>query len=439
MKIAIIDKLRSYLFIKIPLILILALFITVSLIMTSHKIIFTHEIIPSLQRNAVNYTQYIFEKIGTPPDVTTAKHIAESEGIEIRWEGPGSRWASSPYMPGVKQFNLPSYDETRGIYADMNEAGQCVEIQKGKWRFLFILHHPQESVPYIIQIFKIAILIYITLAIIAIYFAMTWLLKPIKTLHEGVRQISEGNIDYEMATNRNDELGKLVDSFNTMTRKIREMIQSRDKLLQDVSHELRSPLTRMNIALEFMDDNSTKKSIKDDIGEMETMITELLETERLKSQYGGLKLENTNMLGLLNDVCSGFQNQKPGIKIVSFPEDVSLEIDPKRIRILFRNLLDNALRYSQPADYPVEISMRVKNNEITISIQDFGIGIPEQELPFIFEPFYRVDKSRSKKTGGYGLGMSLCKRIMEAHHGIIEITSRPSLGTTVFLKFKNPK
>jgi signal transduction histidine kinase len=80
--------------------------------------------------------------------------------------------------------------------------------------------------------------------------------------------------------------------------------------------------------------------------------------------------------------------------------------------------------------------MREKTDEIIIAVQDFGSGVPEQELPYIFEPFYRVDKSRSKKTGGYGLGMSLSKRIMESHEGTIDITSRLNVGTTVFLKFK---
>jgi signal transduction histidine kinase len=149
-----------------------------------------------------------------------------------------------------------------------------------------------------------------------------------------------------------------------------------------------------------------------------------------------LKLEEVNLRDLVRDICAAYQDQKPGIKMVSFPGDVICKMDAKRMVILFRNLLDNALRYSNPLGYPVEISLREKADEIIISVQDFGQGIPEQELPFIFEPFYRVDKSRSKKTGGYGLGMSLIKRIMEAHGGTVEISSRPNVGTTVFLKFK---
>ena len=87
-------------------------------------------------------------------------------------------------------------------------------------------------------------------------------------------------------------------------------------------------------------------------------------------------------------------------------------------------------------NHATPISLREKTDELTIEVQDFGQGIPENELPFVFEPFYRIDKSRSKKTGGYGLGMSMSKKIMEAHGGTIDITSKLNVGTTVYLKFK---
>lgn len=142
------------------------------------------------------------------------------------------------------------------------------------------------------------------------------------------------------------------------------------------------------------------------------------------------------MLKLVQEVCAGFRDMKPGIKIISFPADIYLNVDPERIAVLLRNIFENSLRYSDSDGYPVEISLRQKSDESIIAIQDFGSGIPEQDLPHIFEPFYRVDKSRSKETGGYGLGMSLGKKIMEAHGGTIEITSRVKVGTTIFLKFK---
>jgi signal transduction histidine kinase len=97
--------------------------------------------------------------------------------------------------------------------------------------------------------------------------------------------------------------------------------------------------------------------------------------------------------------------------------------------------LTNAIKFSAPEDKPVMISVKKQTDSTVVRILDHGIGIPPDELPFIFEPFYRVDKSRSKRTGGYGLGLSLCKTIMEAHGGRIEVDSKPGAGTCVSLFF----
>jgi signal transduction histidine kinase len=435
MKIGILHKLRSYLFLKILLVFTLALLAIIVLILTTNRFFFRHKIFSAIRRNAVNHVQYIINELGIPPDIHKAQRLAEAERIQIRFQGPTLKWSSHEDMIDFPGLQLPAYKEVEGIFAGFSEAGLTVDIHKDNGRYLFILHRRGEGFRDAAELFAINVLILTTLSIIGIYLIMNWQLKPIKVLGEGVKQLSEGNIDYQMSCSRVDELGKLVDSFNTMVQRIREMLHTRDRLLQDVSHELRSPLTRVKVALEFLEDNNTKKSISDDIAEMETMVRELLETDRLKSQYGGLELEGTNIMHLVREACAEFHDQKPGIKLVSFPGDIFLNVDQKRIKILYRNILDNALRYSDPDGYPVEISLREKADEIIIAVQDFGSGIPEQELPYIFEPFYRVDKSRSKKTGGYGLGMSLSKRIMEAHGGTIAITSKLNVGTTVFLKF----
>ena len=169
---------------------------------------------------------------------------------------------------------------------------------------------------------------------------------------------------------------------------------------------------------------------------METMISEILETERLNSSHGGLTTSELDIISLIKDVSAEYADRKPGIKYAAFPDTLTITADRQRLQILLRNILDNALKYSAKDSYPVEISLREKHDEISIEIQDFGRGIPEAELPFIFEPFYRIDKSRSHKTGGYGLGMSMSKKIMEAHGGTIDITSKIDVGTTVLLKFK---
>ena len=214
------------------------------------------------------------------------------------------------------------------------------------------------------------------------------------------------------------------------------MIHAKEQLLLDVSHEIRSPLTRIKVALEFVPDGNTKKSIREDLSEVEKMIMEILETERLNSDHGKLYLKKANVSVIIKEVLQDFQNRSPGVKLTSVPKGVFLNIDIDRIKTVLKNVIENSLKYSKPESQPVEISIDEEEKAVVIRIKDYGSGIPKEELPYIFEPFYRIDKSRSKETGGYGLGMSLCKKIMEAHGGTIEINSELNIGTTVFLSFK---
>lgn len=111
------------------------------------------------------------------------------------------------------------------------------------------------------------------------------------------------------------------------------------------------------------------------------------------------------------------------------------EVDIERIQIVFRNILENAIRYSDKESNPIEISIVDTKESVEVRIKDDGVGIPNEHVSNIFEPFYRVDTSRSKRTGGYGLGLSLCKKIMDAHKGSIEIKNNSKNGITVYLKF----
>jgi len=279
-------------------------------------------------------------------------------------------------------------------------------------------------------------LAFTTIFLFLVYLILRWQLKPIRALHSGITELSKGDLDVQIETNRRDELGQLVHAVNDMAGNIKERIHARDQLLLDVSHELRSPLTRTKVALEFLEDETVKKNIAGDIGEMETMITEILETERLKSPHGGIQLQQINLSLIIQDVISEFSDRKPGIKMLNLYDSIDLNADANRIRILLRNIIDNALKYTKPDGYPVEISIREKTDELIIEVQDFGLGIPENEIPYVFEPFYRVDKSRSKETGGYGLGMDMSRQIMKAHGGTIDIASKFEVGTTVYLKFR---
>jgi signal transduction histidine kinase len=242
-------------------------------------------------------------------------------------------------------------------------------------------------------------------------------------------------LKHRVPLKRSDELRDLAAAFNDMTDRIRDMLHTKEQLLLDVSHELRSPLTRVKVALEFLPDGKAKKSIAGDVAEMEKMINEILETARMHHLHGKLKLEKIFLADLLKGVLSEFENQVPEVQVGDLPSNTAIKVDPEQIKTVFKNILSNAVKYSTSDSGPVRINVESRPPHIAVQIADNGIGIPRDELRFVFEPFYRVDKSRTKDTGGYGLGLSLCKTIMEAHDGRIEVESEPGVGTTVTLFF----
>jgi signal transduction histidine kinase len=275
----------------------------------------------------------------------------------------------------------------------------------------------------------------LTLIFIGAFLSIRWIMQPVRWLGEGVREVGRGNLKHRVPLKRSDELRELAEAFNDMTDRIRAMMHAKEQLLLDVSHELRSPLTRVKVALEFLPEGKARDSIANDICEMEKMINAILETARRHHLHGDLKLRPTDLVSLLGEILPDYQNQPPGVRLEAFPQTLLVNADPEQVKTVFRNILANGIKFSVADSDPVRISLKSQPRQTVIEIVDNGIGIPAEELAFIFEPFYRVDKSRSKTTGGYGLGLSLCKTIMEAHNGKIEIASKPGEGTTVSLYF----
>jgi signal transduction histidine kinase len=269
------------------------------------------------------------------------------------------------------------------------------------------------------------------LLLACVYIATRYLLRPVRILSEAVERLRRGDLTVEMQTRRSDELGKLMISFSEMAGVVRERLRARDQLLVDVSHEIRSPLTRMRVALAMMPDGSAKSSVVEDIEETEAMISELLETERLDSPHGGLERARADLAQIVQESVELCCDEVPGIEFDGGGGPVLADVDAERIRVVLGNLLTNALRHSAPEGPPVRVALNVAGDDVSIAVNDRGVGIGPEDLSRVFEPFYRVDRSRSKDTGGYGIGLSLVKRIVEAHGGSITIESRVGEGTSV--------
>lgn len=384
-----------------------------------------------VHRNIDNYAELIAQDIGVPPDTVRARIIADEYDMQIRYESEAWSWTSDP--------ELTRSETKRKKHHGMFGPGRA-------WREVTAIENPDGSHFYLRWDFGrfanihrelfAGLLVIVTLVFFGTHYFIRRTLKPIRWLRQGVDQISGGNLDVRIPVKKRDELGRLTEAFNDMARRIKEMLKARDQLLLDVSHELRSPLTRIKVALEFIEESKKKRRIATDIAEIEAMITEILESERLIDGRGKLERRSTDLVQLIDDVVEEYKDRSPGVVIVSQPQALEWPVDSERVRIVLKNILDNAVKHSRPDSRNTELSITEDRDTAIICIKDDGVGISEEQIPYLFEPFYRVDRSRSRETGGYGLGLHLCKRIMDAHQGRIEIQSNPTgPGITVSLFF----
>jgi signal transduction histidine kinase len=387
-----------------------------------------------LHKNILQYLNYIIDDLGDPPRLERAKTLGRQASLQIYYEGADTSWTTAENFSDVHKAHWRDWSKNPLIRIGRYHGHRFVELAHDSGRFVFGLDKSLELDPERRRV-VIVLLTLLTLILAGAFLSIRWILRPIRWLHEGVREVGRGNLKHRVPLKRSDELRELAAAFNDMTDRIRDMLHTKEQLMLDVSHELRSPITRMKVALEFLPEGQTKDSLKSDIAEMETMINDILETARMHHLHGNLKRQLINLADHLEGILADYVNQSPGVQAGDFPAEIELNVDPEQVKTVFQNILTNAIKFSAPDDKPVMISVIKQANFTVVRILDHGIGIPPDELPFIFEPFYRVDKSRSKRTGGYGLGLSLCKTIMEAHGGRIEVDSKPGVGTCVSLFF----
>jgi signal transduction histidine kinase len=387
-----------------------------------------------LHKNILQYLNYIIADLGNPPQLERARTVGRQASLQIYYESADTSWSTAENVSDVHKAHWRNWSEKPLIRLGRYHGHHFVELSHASGRFVFGMDKSIELDPERRRMVAI-LLTLLTLILSGAFFAIRWILRPVRWLQEGVQEVGRGNLKHRVPVKRSDELRELAAAFNDMTDRIRDMLHTKEQLMLDVSHELRSPITRMKVALEFLVEGQAKDNLKSDIAEMEAMINEILDTARMHHLHGNLKRRLTNLAELLKAVLADYKNQPPGIEAGEFPGEIELNVDPEQVKTVLQNILTNAIKFSNPEDKPVMISIARQSDAIVIRVLDHGIGIPPDEISFIFEPFYRVDKSRSKRTGGYGLGLSLCKTIMEAHGGRIEVDSKPGQGTCVSLFF----
>ncbi len=386
----------------------------------------------AFERNLMLYTGYLKADLGDPPDEIRAREIARRSGMVILFEHPQQTWQTGSLPQFFSLDRAWVHRDSSGLVFGNFKGHQFIRMSHGGGELTFIT--PRGPRHAVLAVWFLAGLALALLSILAgAYFIIRKTLNPLRSLKAGVEAVGAGDLDHRILASGAGEFRDLAGAFNAMTARLQRLLHSKDQLLLDVSHELRSPITRLKVQAEFVDDADARESLRSDIDEMEAMVTTLLESARLRHMADAMEPAVVDMGDLIRSLLLEFEARPPGIEtgpLVSAPANA----DAERMKTVLRNLLDNALKYSLSDDLPVAISLKETTQTLCITVEDHGEGIPKEDLPHLFEPFYRVDRSRSRKTGGYGLGLSLCKAIVDAHEGDICIESTVGEGTRVTVR-----
>lgn len=274
------------------------------------------------------------------------------------------------------------------------------------------------------------------LAILVSGFVCFWLAHyltgPIVRLRAATHQLANGNLGARAAeTRRADEIAELVHDFNRMAERLEALLNSQKQLISDISHELRSPLARLNVALGLARQRSNEDSAKVldrielEADRLNEMIGKLLTLARLESGEPPAERLEVHIPDLLQEVVGDAdfeaRSRNCGVKLLQADDCTTLG-NPGLLRSAFENVVRNAVRYTVPgSEVEIRLSCRTQNggSQAVISVRDHGPGVPDQEVGNLFRPFYRLDAARERQTGGVGLGLAIAERAVRLHQGTI--------------------
>ncbi len=419
---SLITRLMLYFF--IASILFVALF-AINMIF-SLKVHFEQEILP----NIAQYLVYMTEDIGSPPDLVKASVMAKKLSFELKITGRDINWQSSESLLSLEVLNLEAGPEPyQAFQLAFHHGNNYVLLDHGEYQYLYVIGKPfKDSRSHR----SLGLIIIIILSMLVLFYLIRSSLKPLKIIGAGVKVIAEGDLDSPIKVQKSTEFNRLANGINDMAQQIKSMLEGKQQLLLAISHELRSPLTRAKVNLVLLDETSGTQALQEDLNEMETLIGQILESERLNQHHAILNKSELDLQQLIEQVIHSYFEDAG---IIAELQPLKLEADKTRLILLIKNLIDNAIKYTEQASSPPVVRCYAEDATIILEIIDSGCGIDSSELEKITQAFYRIDKARQRSTGGFGLGLYLCQLIVSAHNATMKISSRSQGGTLVKVVF----
>jgi signal transduction histidine kinase len=262
-------------------------------------------------------------------------------------------------------------------------------------------------------------------AVLLCYWLAFHLTNPVRALQKAVERFGRGDLSARAGSTRRDELGQLARTFDRMAGRIETLLAAERRLLLDISHELRSPLARLGVAIELARTgenlDSALNRIQKESDRLNALVGQLLQVTRAEGDPSLLRRDPLPLDELVQQLVdeSGIEAAAHGCRLKYEKRATAMvEGDPELLRRAIENVIRNAIRYSPP-ESTVEVSLARQNGNAVVDVRDQGPGVPEEALPRLFDAFYRVDSDRNRTSGGIGLGLSIARRALELHKGAI--------------------
>lgn len=450
---------RQSIYWKLLLAFIASIILTASVMVLMYVIFAPDiEVHPHIKKSLIDETRAITEKMAAAPATFSAslsdiaRNIHETDHANIRIFDRSGRelgaWMDER-LSDTRRISPTVIEETlrNGEYLELifprwiHVVSMPLQFGEQQETLILQIYYPLIEKSILPQGIPTVMVLVLLCALTAVFSRI--FTKPIRELTHVARQMAAGKLGLQITTTQTrDEIGELGTAFNEMSARLAQFHRSRSELLADISHEIRSPLGRIQTDAEILMDKDVEKEaqkqhllqICEEVRQIDHLIDDLLLLSRIENN----QLAIERLPGPLEEVISreaarfSLQMEEKSITLkknirAALP---AVSIDQKRIGQVVANLLMNAIRYT-PTGGTIEIGAQAEEAQVTVWVKDSGPGIPREDLPHIFERFYRVDKSRSRATGGTGLGLAIARRFVEAHGGTIRAESEEQKGTCI--------
>ena len=374
------------------------------------------------------HVDYVLDDIGDPPRIERAEAIVDRVPVDIRIAGPDLDWASDERFPPLADLNFGD-SALLGGDSELLARLQGVEFARGRERgflkltrgdYAIVVSTPKMGSAQSVIDPRLVITAVGLLSLLLGYLAVRWLFLPIASIRAGAARIGRGDFTHRIDRIRQDELGDLAADVNAMAGDVQAMLDAKRALLIGISHELRSPLSRLLLSSEFVTDDTQRDNLRQEVAQMEAIIDALLVAENLNSRHAALNCDVIDIYDLLSDLVDQyFAGNKSQIDLSGVASPLMANVDPGRVLLLMKNLIGNALRYAGGDAARVEVSGRREGDRLLLRVRDYGPGITEAQKKRFGEAFFRNESARDRESGGTGLGLYLSKMICEAHGGTL--------------------